>query len=322
MTPRPDSGRRSGASLVFAVFAVAALVSLALSASAMARGRAARAASRAVRAELRGEAEAALARALHAVDADTNGVDCLSEPWAIESAAAAEAEAAGRDGVFVVVSDEKARLGVPECGEVAFAALLSEASGLDAAASSGLARAVFAGLAAKKSAGAAAAGGGDGAGDAGKGAVASLVCEEELLGAAASAADREALDAAMPLLSAAAGAEFNANTAPREVVVAAALAGGATAGGAEGLWLRLEMARGRGDVFASASPSEAMKLLRGEGDVPTPDEMAALSAVQPRLCVESGLFRVRALARRGRLSAAVECVYERSTGRILRWAER
>lgn len=317
MTARPGPDRRRGASLVFALFAVAALVSLALSASVMARGRAARAASRAVRAELRGTAEAALARALRAVDADTNGVDCLSEPWALESAAAAEAEAAGMDGVFVVVADEKARLGVPECGEAAFAALLSESSGLDAAESSGLARAVFAGLAAKKNAN-----GGGGASDGAGGGVSALVCEEELLSAAASPADREALVAAMPLLSASAGAEFNANTAPREVVVASALAGGATAGGAEGLWLRLEMARGRGDVFASASPTEAMKLLRGEGDVPTPDEMAALSAVQPRLCVESGLFRVRALARRGRLSASVECVYERSTGRILRWAER
>ena len=65
-----------------------------------------------------------------------------------------------------------------------------------------------------------------------------------------------------------------------------------------------------------------MKLLRGEGDVPTSEELEALSLVQPFLRVDSGLFRVESTARRGRLSATVACVYERGTGRIFRWTSR
>ena len=312
----PSSPRRSGAALVFAIFAVATLVSLALAASVMARGRMARAASRTGRAELRDAAENALVLALRRVEADTNAVDCLSEPWALDSAAAAEALAAGGDGVFVTVSDERARLGVPDCGEKTLAALLSLSSGLDAAAAAGLAHAALEESAKPKFRNP------DSGTHGGAPEGSALPCEEMLLGSASSSTDREELGAAMPFLSSSAGAAFNVNTAPREVVVAAALGGGATAGGAEGLWLRLDMARRRGDVFGSTSPEEAMKLLRGEGDVPTSEEIEALSAVQPLLRVDSGLFRVTSTARRGGVSAMVQCVYERGTGRILRWTAR
>ena len=125
----------------------------------------------------------------------------------------------------------------------------------------------------------------------------------------------------MPLLSAHAGAKINVNTAGHDALVAAMLAGGATRGGAEGVWLRLEMSRERGDVFRSTAQTEALKLLRGEGDIPSPEEIAALQGVQNALRVDSGLFRVRAVARRAGRSAAVECVYERGTRRILRWLE-
>ena len=308
------------------MFAVATVVSLALAASVAARGRIARVASRIDRAALRDAAENALVLALRKIEADTNAVDCLSEPWALDSAAAAEALAAGGDGVFVTVSDERARLGVPDCGEKTLAALLSLASGLDAASAAGLAHASLPEAPVPPSGPAGPASPASPSGPASPTSPASpssrLPCEEFLLAGQSGVADRAALEAAMPFLSASAGAAFNVNTAPRPVVVAAALGGGATPGGAEGLWLRLEMARRRGDVFASASPAEAMKLLRGEGDVPTSEELEALSLVQPFLRVDSGLFRVESTARRGRLSATIACVYERGTGRIFRWTSR
>lgn len=300
-----------GAALVFAVFAVATLVSIALFASATARGMSERVKSRVGRAALRDAAEAALVETLWKIEADTNAVDCLSEPWAVESAEAAKAIESGADGVFTVVSDERARLGFPDCGEKTFAALLSVVSGLDAAAAAGLSKTAFEAF------------GSGGRGGETAGFPLPLQPESLLVPAFPLPAEsREALAAALPFVSAVAGPAFNANTATREVVVAAALGGGATPGGAEGLWLRLEMARARGDEFASVSPSEALKLLRGEGDVPTPEEMEALTAVHPRLRADSGLFRVRSVARRGALSASVECIWERGTGRILRWVER
>ncbi|MBQ6103785.1 MAG: general secretion pathway protein GspK, partial [Kiritimatiellae bacterium] len=131
----------------------------------------------------------------------------------------------------------------------------------------------------------------------------------------------EPLEAAMPLLSAHAGPCLNVNTAGHDAFVAAMLAGGATRGGAEGVWLRLEMSRERGDVFRSTAQTEALKLLRGEGDIPSAEEIAALQGVQNALRVDSGLFRVRAVARRAGRTAAVECVWERGTRRILRWLE-
>lgn len=301
----PRSRRsRAGAVLVFALFAVAALVSIATIASVAARGRAARAASRIGRATLRDEAHEALAAALWSIEIDTNAVDSLSEEWAIASGAAAEALQSGRDGVFTVVSDECARLGLPECGENALAALFAAANpGLDGVAASGLARDAFLRLGACAT---------------------NLPCEEALVALFQEddPARRDAVAAALPFLSAVSGKRFNANTAPREVVLAAALGGGATRGGAEGLWLRLEMARGRGDVLESTDPQEALKLAIGAGDMPTAEEIAALAAIESLVLVDSGLFRVRSTARRGGRSATVECVYERATGRLYRWVER
>ena len=335
--------RRAGAALVFAIFAVATIVSLALGAALVARGRVARASSRMGRASLRDAAENALVAALRDLGSDTNSVDFLREKWALDSAAAEEALLSGADGVFVTVSDERARLGVPDCGEEALAALLSISSGLDAAAAAGLAHAALADLANPPGQGHSGASPSSPSSPADASPVSPagpaspdppgppglpgpsgrLPCEEMLLARdGLSSADRAALADAMPFLSSSAGRGFNVNTAPREVVVASALAGGATPGGAEGLWLRLLMARRRGDVFETTSPTEAMKLLRGEGDVPTAEEIEALQAVQSLILVDSGLFRVEATARRGALSAGVSCVWERGTGRILRWTFR
>ena len=303
---------RRGAALVLVLVAVAILVPLALGAGALARARALRVDGRIDRAALRDAAESALARELWRLEADTNAVDALVEPWAERSREAAARLEKGTDGVFVLVEDERARLGVPDCGERALASLLQLRAGLDDAAAAGESAALFAWMRAQAEA-------------AGSTNLA-LSAEERLFDATPAEAADDAgfeapLAAAMPLLSAHAGAKINVNTAGHDALVAAMLAGGATRGGAEGVWLRLEMSRERGDVFRSTAQTEALKLLRGEGDIPSPEEIAALQGVQNALRVDSGLFRVRAVARRAGRSAAVECVYERGTRRILRWLE-
>ena len=316
------SRTRRGAALVLVLVAVAILVPLALGAGALARARALRVDGRADRAALRDAAESALARELWRLEADTNAVDALVEPWAERSREAAARLEKGTDGVFVLVEDERARLGVPDCGQRALAALLQLRAGLDEAAAAGEAASLFAWMRERSESGSPAGGAGERSEPEGV----SLSAEERLFDATPAEAADDAgfeapLAAAMPLLSAHAGAKINVNTVGHDALVAAMLAGGATRGGAEGVWLRLEMSRERGDVFRSTAQTEALKLLRGEGDIPSPEEIAALQGVQNALRVDSGLFRVRAVARRAGRAAAVECVYERGTRRILRWLE-
>ena len=294
--------------------ATAAILSLALGAAALAASRARRAEDALARAELLDEARAALARAAWALCADTNGVDHLGEDWAVASAEAARALERGGDGVFATVEDDCARLAFPACGEAALARLLAERASLDEAEAQGLAREAFLWKKAldDEAARTAAARGG-----AATNAV--LLAEEELLAAPATGA--AAFARALPLLSVFGDGRLNANTAARETVVARILAAGGTRGGAEGVWSRLLMVRGRGGVFERTDPAEALKLLRGEGDVPSAEELDALQRLQPLLCVSSDRFRLAAVARRGPVAVRVECVWDRAARRVLRWAE-
>ena len=304
--PRPAS-RRAGASLVMVLAAVATIVSLALGAAALARNLRLRTDARIGRAELRDEAESELARAAWSLESDTNGVDALSEFWAVDSTRAAKALAAGGDGVFVVVEDERARLGLPHAGARALGHLLMRRSSLDESEAMGDASALLLGLRASSTI----------APTDGTNLV--LRAEEELLDLPHSHTD--ALAASLPLLSAHAGDRINVNTVGHDVLVSVARGLGASPGGAEGIWRRLERSRERGEVFSSVSPAEALKLLQGEGDVPTAQELEALDLLRPVLRVDSGLFRITATARQGGSFATVQCVYERGTGRILRWVE-
>ena len=300
---------REGASLVLVICATAVLLTLSLGAAALAADRARRAGDALARAELRDAARSALARAAWALCADTNGVDHLGEDWAVASAEAAAALERGGDGVFATVSDECGRLGFPECGEPALAALVAETTGADAATARGRAQAAFLWKKERDAAAASLSGATN----------AVLAAEEELL--AVPAGEPDGFRPALPFLSVHAGAKLNANTAPRETVVAAILGAGGTRGGAEGVWTRLAMSRARGDVFEAATPDEALKLLRGEGDEPTPEELDALRRLQPRLCVASDRFRLSAVARRGPVSVRAECTWDRASRRILRWVE-
>ena len=62
-------------------------------------------------------------------------------------------------------------------------------------------------------------------------------------------------------------------------------------------------------------------MLAGEGDVLSVKEIAVLQALVSKLCVESGLFRITATTERAGVRRSVQCIYERGTGRILRWLE-
>lgn len=306
---------REGAALVLVLVAVATIVTLALGASALAAGRARRAEAALLRAALRDEARAALARAARSLCADTNGVDHLGEDWALASAEAAASLARGGDGVFATVEDDAARVAFPACGEPALARLLAEAARADEAEARGAARAAFLWKAERDAAAAQASAerGGAATNDV-------LAAEEELL--AVPAADPALFAAALPLLTVhPATPALNPNTAPRETVVALALAAGAAREGAEGLWSRLERVRGRGGFFESTEQTEALKLLQGDGDAPTAEEIEALRLLRPLLRVSSDVFRLAAVARRGGVAVRVDCVWDRASRRILRWCE-
>ena len=308
--PRAGRAGRDGASLVLVLCAAGVLLTRSRGAAAFAAARARRAEDALLRTALRDEAREAVFRAAEALCADTNGVDHAGEEWAAASAEAADALARGGDGVFATVSDETARLGFPACGEPAFAALLAVAGGADEAAARGAAHAVFLRRTELEEAAAAT----PGAATNGV-----FAAEEELLSVPVE--DPAALAKALPFVSVHSGARLNANTAPRETIVAAVLGAGGTRGAADGLWLRFEMARARGDVFETTGQAEALKLLRGDGDVPSAAELEALQLLQPLLRVESDLFRIAAVARRGRVAVRAECVWDRAERRVLRWAE-
>ena len=306
---------RRGATLVLVLCATAALVGLVLGAAALAAGRARRADDALARAALRDAARTALARAAWALCADTNGVDHLGEDWAVASAEAAEAIGRAADGVFTTVEDDRGRLAFPACGEAALAHLLSEWTSPDEAAARGLAHDL---LLWKRTLDETVAQSSAATGGAATNAV--LCADEELF--AAPIADPAAFSRALPFLTVFGDdGRINANTAPRETVVACILGAGGTPGGAEGVWRRLRTARRRGAVFGRTDPAEALKLLRGEGDVPTAEELDALQRLQPLLCVGSDRFRLASVARRGPVSVRVECVWDRASRRILRWAE-
>ena len=116
--------------------------------------------------------------------------------------------------------------------------------------------------------------------------------------------------------------DLNVNTAGREVFMALVIGVGGDAGTAERLYGRVARSRARGEYFESIGLVEARKLLAGGGGDPvTQEEARVLQLISQQMCVESGLFRITATARRGGAVVAVQCVYERGTVRILRWLE-
>lgn len=279
---------RSGAALIFVIAACATLTALAVGACAFvsSRNRAVRAVCFRVKAGV--EMRKALERAIMSIDADTNGVDCASEPWCAATEEARAGLACGANGTFTLIDDETARVGVPAAGKNAFAWLVRHTSQTDEADAVGVASALFSAI----------------------GTNTAFTAEAEIAGLFES--PPEALLAAMPFVSVNAPETFNINTVGREAFLSRARAAGATAGAAAGLWRRIEMSRARGEVFMSPSPSEARKLLQGEGDVPSQEELNALTLLQPFVAVESGLFRISVIVRENGRETSLSCVYRRN----------
>ncbi|MBR1609495.1 MAG: hypothetical protein IJ678_07770 [Kiritimatiellae bacterium] len=132
----------------------------------------------------------------------------------------------------------------------------------------------------------------------------------------------EALAAAMPFLTVHSGGTLNPNTTTREAFEAASVAAGASPAVAEALWNRIAALRERGGYFASDSPAEARRLVRGSGGEPTASELAVLAALQPRLKTESAVFRITAVARSGNTEVARTCIWDRGKKLVLHWRER
>ena len=286
--------RSGGSILVFMLVAVALVTGIALCMGSIVVSRSALAGDAVARARLRGEAFSAAAMTAWAIDADTNGSDCLLEPWA---------EARRMGNAQVTVSDEKARLQFQKAGNLTLGFLMIYATGLEGEHAMGQSRMLFNWWETLKTA------------DTNR----VLHAEEELL--RAPSPDPAALAATLPYLTVLGDGKLNINTVPREVFISVVLDTGADIGVAEGLYARVVRSRRRGEWFASLKLEEARKLLRGSGDALSVQEIAVLEKMLPGLCVESGLFRITATAERGGVRRTVQCVYERGTGRILRWLE-
>lgn len=294
--------RRSGASLVFAIVAAATLASLALGAAALAVARPRAARASVARAALRLKAQDALERAIASLAADTNEVDFLAEPWAAGNAEALENADGRAPGVFTLVRDETGLLGFPECGAEALTELLAICAEIPRSEAAAISARLF--MAAGTNAPAAAE------------ALADLLPPDSPW--------REQLAKALPCISVHSGGAINPNTVEKAPFVASAIAAGASEAEAAALWGRLARMRTIGAFFESSDPASAMMALEaaGAGQPLSTGQLRALRALQPRLAVRSGVFRILATARDGRMETACGCVFDRAGGRIALWRER
>lgn len=289
-----SNGCRTGSILVFMIIAVALVSGLALLTGSFVVSRSKLAADAMIRAQLRDEAMSAVAMAAWSINADTNGVDSLLEDWAGEM---------NIGNAVVSIADEKARLQFQSAGNVLLGNLILYCSEVDGAAAMGQANMLCAWWSAVR------------ASETNR----VLSAEEELFFAPSPNVD--ALAAALPRLTVLGDGKVNINTVGREVFLSLVLSTGADIGVAEVLYSRVIRSRKRGEYFGSLEVTEARKLLAGEGDALSVKEMTVLQAIISKLCVESGLFRITATAERGGVRRRVQCIYERGTGRILRWLE-
>ncbi len=311
MNPRPVSSRaREGATLVFVLIVSAIVMMLSLTALSLVRSRMTRVEATLARASLRDAAESGIWRAVWLLNADTNRVDAPVEPWGQLTQEAAEGLDSGAPGVYLFIEDESARLPFPLGGREALAHYLMLSAGQEPEAAAAQARAAFDWYESFTRSAVEAA-------EAQTATNRILLAEEELLEVSTEAP--EAFSIGIRGLTVHGDGTINVNTVGHDVFVALAMAGGATRGGAESLFQRLEMSRNRGEVFLSTQPTEALKLLQGSGTMPSPEERAALNAVRPRLRVNAACFRVTAIATEGRYRAVVQAVYEPESGRFLRW---
>ncbi len=286
--------RRSGSILVYMMITAALVTGLALLTGSFVASRSKLAADAMLRAQLRDEAMTAAAMTAWSIDADTNGVDHLLEAWAGES----------KIGSAVVsISDELARLQFQSADNMTLGHLILYSSGVSGEEAMGQANMLTAWWNAAR------------ASETNR----VLSAEEELL--FAPTPSLEALVATLPRITVLGEGKINVNTVDREVFISLVLSTGADIGVAEVMYARIVRSRNRGEWFESLELPEARKLMAGEGDALSVKEIAVLQTIMPKLCVESGLFRITATAERGGVRRTVQCIYARGTGRILRWLE-
>ncbi len=286
--------RCAGSILVYMMISAALVTGLALLTGSFVASRSKLASDAMLRAQLRDEAMSATAMSAWVIDADTNGVDHLLEAWAGERKIGS---------VIVSISDELARLQFQSADSVTLGQLILYSSGVSGEEAMGLANMLTTWWNATR--------------------VSEtnrvLSAEEELL--FAPTPSPEALVATLPRITVLGEGKINVNTIEREVFISLVLSTGADIGVAEVMFARIVRSRNRGEWFESLEIPEARKLLAGEGDALSVKEIAVLQAIMPKLCVESGLFRITATAERGGVRRIVQCIYMRGTGRILRWLE-
>ena len=284
----------AGSILVFMIVVVALVSSLALLSGSFVVSRSRLTADARVRAELRNAACSGAAMAAWMIVSDTNGVDHLQEPWATDMM---------EDEAQVVVSDERARLPFPGSEPAALSALIVSVTGVELQTAADQAVRLHTWW--------------DRARAASTNRV--LAAEEELLFAPGS--DPELLAAVLPHLRVLGGDVVNVNTVGGEVWTAMAIGTGVDIDTAEGLYMRLLQSRRRGEWFETLDPGEVLQRLTGNRQGLSAAELVALQRVAPRLCVESGVFRITATAERDGVRRAVQCIVERETGEIRRWLE-
>lgn len=284
---------RGGGVLVLVLVVMTLVMGLAMGVGALVMSRTRLVQDEVLRTQLRLEAISAVARVAWEIDADTNGVDSVLEPWASPRQLG---------DVRVSVEDESGRLCFQADANRSLGYLLVKTCGLREEDAMGQARRLSAWWKEIQSVQTNAV----------------LRVEEELL---ESGVDAELLRPVLPYLTVWGEGRVNINTVSHEVFVALALESGAAIGPAETLFARVERSRRRGEVFATLGLSEVDKLLMGHGDSLTSAEQSALKGIVPRLGVEGRFFRITAEAQRSGVRRTVQSIYERGTGRLLRWVE-
>lgn len=287
MRQGPDTATRRAGTLVLVLPVVALLTMLALSGAVTVRLRWAEADALMRRAEARDAARTRIAEALHALVADTNGVDALDEPWAAT-------------GPLTLV-DAESRIHLNNATPDVLAALLTQTAGLPAGQAEALAQSIVAW----------------------RGHQPAPPTALELFGAVPGM-NTDILARLAPHATVHGPGRVNVNTAG-ETVLRALLAGtGAPRDVQDRMVTAFRTARRAGRVCPTADPQTLAELFVGPRAIPDPATAQAIAAVAPLLGTESSAFGGLAIgtpADADHPRHAISFVYDRSARTFVRWVE-
>ena len=290
--------KRSGSIFVIVLVSVALVIGLVLSSGAIIRSRMILSNNMTRRIELRNDAFSALAQAIFHINSDTNGVDHLGEDWNIPK---------GYGLSTVYISDELSRIKFQNTEQDVLRALLNDVSAAQGIASGAEVQSQLLfnwwnNLVSSN-----------------KDSI--LPACEELYNVPA--ADAVMLSAAMPYLTVCGEGKININTVSEPVFKAMVNVDGSgyTREHVAGLYMRLAKMRKRGDYFEKLDIPEAQRLLSIDGAALTAQELLILQILRGKVCTESGIFRIKAVAEQGNSNYTIECIYKRGSSEIFRWIE-